>query len=352
MASINDVADLAGVSVRTVSRYLSGHTGISDKTRARVQGAIDQLHYAPSAAAQQLRGRGDSVVGLITDGITTTPYSYEITAGVQSVCDKNDTMLLIGEVAQKEASFQRVLSDFRRHRCQAILYATHFRRPVNLKFEVGDTPIILVNCYEQDTDRFPTVLPHDEQGAYLATRHLLENGHERIGFLTLSSSIPATNLRNSGYRRAHIELGRQLDAGLIRVGVVDHEDDEVIGNEFDDLENHIRALLGLDRPPTAVLLGNDKMAMRAYMIAQNTLGLSIPKDISLVGYDNFPLIAENLVPPLTTVQLPYFEMGVAAATLALEKQRDPVRHLIDSPPVLRQSTARAAPSNHPALKLQ
>lgn len=344
MASINDVAGLAGVSVRTVSRYLSGHTGISEKTRTRVQEAIDQLHYAPSAAAQQLRGRGDSVIGLITDGITTTPYSYEIIAGVQSVADENDAMLLIGEVAHREASFRRVLSDFRRHRCQAILYATHFRRPVNVGLEVGETPIILVNCYEQDVDRFPTVLPHDEQGTYRITKHLLESGHERIGFLTLSSNIPATHLRNSGYRRAHIELGHQVDAGLVRVGVVDHDDGEVIGNEFDELENHIRALLALERPPTALLLGNDKMAMRAFMIVQNTLGLNIPGDISLVGYDNFPLIADNLVPPLTTVQLPYFEMGVAAGNLALEKQRDPIRHLIDSPPILRQSTATTNPA--------
>ncbi len=339
MGSIKEVAQYAGVSVRTVSRYLNGYEGISRKTRDKIESAMATLQFAPSAAAQSLRGRGDAVIGLVTESVTTTPYAYELVSGVQHVCNENQAMLLISEISGSDESITRAVQDFRRHRCSAILYATNHRKQVALPIEVNDTPLVLVNCHEEQFDRFPTVLPNDEQGAYLLTRELLLRNHRHIAFLTLSAGIAATQIRNSGFRRAHVELGVTADPRYTRVGVIDHDDEQIIGTEFDELERHIDELMALSPQPTAIMFGNDKMAMRAYMIVRGRLGYQIPQDVSVAGYDNYELIAENLVPGLTTVNLPYRDMGSKGAQLAIDANRDPRRYLVDSIPVIRGSVA-------------
>lgn len=339
MASIKEVADRAGVSIKTISRYLNGYEGISQKTRAKVEEAMSALQFTPSAAAQSLRGRGDAVVGIITEGITTTPYAYEIIAGIQSVCDAQGCMLLISETDGSAKASLRAFNDFRRHRVSAILYATNYRKAISLPFGVSDTPCVLINCFESNVDRFPTVLPNDEQGAYLLTKALIGQGHRHIGFLTLSNNISATPLRNIGYQRAHVEEGLLVDKRYTQVGVIDQTDGRLIGGEFDALEERIHELLSLSPKPTAIMFGNDKMAMRAYMLVRGRLGYDIPGDLSLAGYDNYELIADNLVPGLTTVNLPYRDMGTQAAVLALRQYRTPERVLVDSLPIIRPSIA-------------
>ncbi|AMX02113.1 LacI family DNA-binding transcriptional regulator [Microbulbifer thermotolerans] len=311
MSSIKDVAELAGVSVKTVSRILNGFEGVSERTRAKVQEAMDRLEYYPSAAAQSLRGKETGLVSLITDHLTTTPDAFEIVAGIQSVCEKRGKLLLIGETGGSQESFQKLVEDFRRQRAQAIIFATMYHRKVEIKQSFERCPLILLNCFDTDS-RYPCIIPDDEQGGFDATEHLLAQGHKRIAFLTLFEHMPATSLRVRGHLRALEKHGIEVDPNLITEGVFDDSQDEFAG-----LEALLKELLKGPKAPTAILCGNDKMAMRVYMHAIQ-LGYRIPDELSIVGYDNYRMIAENLVPKLTTVSLPYFQMGELAAELAID----------------------------------
>jgi LacI family transcriptional regulator len=330
MASIKDVANTANVSVKTVSRILSGHDGVSAKTKAKVMQAMKELEYYPSAAAQALRGQETGVVSVIAEKLTTTPDAFEIIAGIQAECEKQGKLLMIGESGGKAESFAKLVDDFRRHRSQAIIYATQYHREVKIEQNFNRCPLILVNCYEE-TLRHPTILPDDSRGLYDATKELIALGHTRIAYVTLSSQIPATVLRKNGYDRAMNEAGLPVDPNLIVEGVSPCKEDE-----FSGLPDVLRNIMSLQNRPTAILCGNDKMAMRTYMVIRQ-MGYKIPETITIVGYDNYKLIAENLLPRLTTVSLPYYEMGQIAARLAIDKVIEPKVHQVTGDLIIRGS---------------
>jgi LacI family transcriptional regulator len=331
MNSIKDVAALAGVSVKTVSRILNGYEGVSPKTAEKVDKAMKELEYYPSAAAQALKGVGAGIVSLITDSLTTTPYSYGIVAGIQDICEKNGLLLMIGETGGNMANFSKLVDDFRRQRAQAIILATVYHREVEITQAFKQCPLILVNCFEKNTTH-PTILPDDEKGAFDATSHLISKGHTRIASLTLFEEMVATDLRLQGYKTAHKEHNIEIDNDLIRRGVFRDDNDE-----FVDLEDVLRELMALPNPPTAIMCGNDKMAMRVFMLVRGVMGYKIPEQISIVGYDNYKMIAENLVPKLSTVTLPYFSMGQLAAKLAISEDQTAETHKVSGEFVERLS---------------
>ncbi|MBU2880808.1 LacI family DNA-binding transcriptional regulator [Psychrosphaera sp. B3R10] len=333
MTSIKDVAEKANVSIKTVSRILGGFEGVSAKTKEKVTNAMKELDYAPSAAAQALRGVEAGIVSLITDNLTTTPDSYEIVAGIQNICDQHGKQLLIGEMAGKPENFERLVDDFKRHRSQAIILATVFHKEVKIEQAFKNTPLILVNCFEQQT-LHPTIIPDDYQGGYDAAVHLINKGHTRIAELRLFEDMKASQLRHQGYKQALSDHQIAYDPTLIRIGVIENESDE-----FAQLEQVLKDLLSLPNPPSALMCGNDKMAMRTYMLVRGVMGYQIPQQISIVGYDNYRLISENLLPKLSTVSLPYFAMGQEAAKLAIAKIKQAKIHKISGQFVDRGSVA-------------
>lgn len=331
MNSIKDVAALAGVSVKTVSRILNGYKGVSPRTAEKVDKAMKELEYYPSAAAQALKGVGSGIVSLITDNLTTTPYSYGIVAGIQDVCEKNGLLLMIGETGGNMTNFSKLVEDFRRQRSQAIILATVYHREVKITQAFKQCPLILVNCFEKNTCH-PTIIPDDKQGALEATSHLINKGHTRIAPITLLEDMVATNLRLEGYYEALKTNNIEIDKNLIRSGVFKDEYDE-----FLKLEDVLRELMALPNPPTAIMCGNDKMAMRVFMLLRGVMGYQIPEQVSIVGYDNYKMIAENLVPQLSTVTLPYFSMGQIAAELAISKNTEAKIHKVKGEFVERRS---------------
>lgn len=313
MSSIKDVAIKANVSVKTVSRVLGGFEGVSEKTRLKVNQAMAELEFYPSAAAQALRGQEKGVVCLITENLTTTPDSFDIIAGIQHECEKNGKLLMIGETGGNAKSFSRLVDDFRRQRAEAIIYATVSHKEVVIKESFNKCPLILLNCYE-NVLRHPTILPDDHQGAFKVTEELIRNGHNRIAYLTLFKNMSATPLRIKGFKDAHKQAGLTVEEALIKEGVCDDPKDE-----FSKLPDVLKDIMSRSERPTAICCGNDKMAMRVFMLIRQ-MGYKIPETISIVGYDNYKLIAENLLPQLTTVSLPYFDMGQIAAKIAINKE--------------------------------
>jgi LacI family transcriptional regulator len=313
MATIRDVAERAGISVKTVSRFLSGFQGISAKTAEKIERAAEELEFYPSAAARTLRGQKTDIVSLIAENLTTTPFSYEIVQGVQSVCEQRGKLLLIGETRESEETFARLTDRFRQQKVEAIIYATFYHKPVEIKQQFKRCPLVLVNCYDT-AGKFHSVVPDDEQGSYDLTRFLIEQGHRRIASITLPTDLVATQLRQQGFERAMADSGSEIHPSWIvhPQRLKPSEDMEWLGSVLD-------TLLASPSPPTAIMCGNDKMALRVIM-QLHSRGLAVPSDISVVGYDDFKVISENIVPALTTASLPYFRMGQRAAELAIQAE--------------------------------
>ncbi|WP_175335800.1 LacI family DNA-binding transcriptional regulator [Leifsonia sp. C5G2] len=338
-AGIRDVAQLAGVSVTTVSHVLNEtpHTRVSEDTRERVRHAAKTLGYGPNRMAQALRTNRSGLIGLLSEEIATTPHAGRIILGAQNAAREHDlTLVIINTEREADGTSHRedvqALID---RQVDAVLYATMYHRTVSLPPNLQGIPAVLIDS----TDRagiVPAVVPDEVGGAVAAVAHLVEAGHTRIGFLNNDDDVPATHLRLAGYRRVLEENGIPFDERL------------VLSAPSETLPGYglAREMLGRSDRPTALFCYNDRMAMGAYRAAAE-LGLDIPRDLSVVGFDNQELIAANLFPGLTTVALPHYEMGAwAVETLVrlLHDDADPRRlsdepTLLDCPLVVRDSVA-------------
>lgn len=333
MPTIHDVAEEAGVSIKTVSRVLNDPGTVKEKTRRRIEKAMESLDFAPSAVARMLRGRPTGLVAVIAEQLTTTPDSAEIIKGIQSVCEENGKMMLIGETGGVAETGSRLVADMRERRVEAIIFATPFHREVALNHVLGQTPAVLVNCYEA-TPRYAEVLPDDAGGGYEAAQIVLQAGHRKIAFLQLIEGMTATRLRLQGFQRAMQEHGVQVNPQWLLHGAA-----AIAGGEFGRLEEAIDSLFAQAERPTAILCGNDKMAMRVIFILQRR-GLRVPDDVSVVGFDDFRIISEALYPGLTTVALPYREIGEIAARRALGGDEAPAAtERVPCRPVIRGTVA-------------
>ena len=329
MATIHDVANKARVSIKTVSRVLNGGTQVSEGTRQRVADAMAALAFSPSAAARNLRGVPTGLVAVIAEQLTITPDSFEIIKGIQSVCEEMGKVLLIGETGGRPDAVQRLVSGFRNHRVEAVLFATLCHQQVSIEPVMGDTPVALANCYEADL-RYTQVVPDDEAGGHVAATILLDAGHRDIAFLQLIPGMVATDLRLQGFQRALTERG----VAPVPEWVL-HGAEPVEGDEFAHLPDALDRLFGAARRPTAILCGNDKMAMRVMFLLQRR-GLRVPEDVSLVGYDDYRLISEALYPGLTTVSLPYREIGeLSARSVLMAQPAEAATVRVQCRPVLR-----------------
>ena len=273
---------------------------------------------------------------MIAEQLTTTPDSSEIIKGIQQVCDELGKMLLIGETGGKAATANRLVADMRERRVEAIMFATPFHARVSLEPLLGATPTVLANCFETPA-RYPQIVPDDEGGGHAAAELVLRAGHRKIAFLQLIPGMVATELRLQGFLRAMREHGVAPREDWLLHGAAPIPD-----AEFSHLRDAIdRLFAGTDRP-SAILCGNDKMALRVIFLLHHR-GLRVPEDVSVVGFDDFRLISEALEPALTTVALPYREMGALAARRAFGSEPvAPETVRVPCLPVERGTVARPA----------
>ncbi|MEU7297358.1 LacI family DNA-binding transcriptional regulator [Streptomyces exfoliatus] len=328
--TMSDVARRAGVSRTAVSFVLNDRPGaaIPDETRRRILAAIDELGYRPNAGARALAAQRSEWYGLITE-IVTAPFAVDVIKGAQDRAWLDRKFLLIaaseGDRDQEAAALDKLLEQ----RVEGLLYATTWHRAVTLPKAAREVPTVLVNCYDAEGE-LPSVVPDEVTGGHRAARHLVEAGHERIGFINLDPDIPAALGRREGYERALSEAGIPLDTSLV-----------VSGHATAD-GGYSAACELLDRAdrPTALFCGNDRMAMGAYDAIKER-GLRIPDDVAVVGYDNQELIAAYLRPKLTTLALPFEAMGAKGvdmlAALAAGQPLDTLRVTVDCPLLERSS---------------
>jgi LacI family transcriptional regulator len=330
--SMKDVAELAGVSRTTVSFVINEvpHTNIPAETQERVWTAIEQLGYRPNAIAKGLRTRKSGVIGFITDEIATTPFAVDIIKGAQHAALANDKVLLLvdteGDLEVEKDVFE-MMNDWQ---VEGIVFATSYHRVVNPAVNLHAMRAVLVDCYIEDHS-LPSVVPDEVQGGRLATETLLQKGHRRIGFINGPVHFPASAGRLQGYKQALTAYEVPFDESLLRFGDWWQESGYAYAKE----------LLALPNPPSAIFCAADFMAMGAYD-AIKEVGLSIPKDIAVIGFDNREIVAAHLRPPLTTIALPYYEMGRwAVEYLVKHEEQDlplaPIQEMLECPLVERQS---------------
>ena len=304
---IKDVAAAAGVSVTTVSHILNDVEGkrISPDTRQRVLEAADRLGYAPNGLARGLRLRRSNTIGFVSDHIATTPFAGKIILGAQAAAAEQGMFLLMLNTGGDHELEQREIEMLLQRQVDGVLYATMSHRVLPVPEGLRGVPTVLLDAQPDDLS-VPSVVPDEVLGGYAAVRELIDHGHRRIGFVTDDEDIPAMHGRLEGYRRALAEADIPFDQGLVTAQTCDTSGGHLAARRL--LDHHDR--------PTALFCFNDRMAMGAYRAAAE-LDLSIPRELSVVGFDNQELICEGLVPPLTTVELPHYEMGARATALLL-----------------------------------
>ncbi|RKS89299.1 LacI family transcriptional regulator [Microbacterium sp. AG790] len=304
---IEDVARAAQVSATTVSHALSGRGQVATATRERVRRVADELGYAPNRLASALRSRRSNILGFVSDDIATTPYATRVVLGAQSVARERGQLLVVVNSNHDADAEADQLAGLLSAQVDAILYARMFHQePVQLPDQLYSIPSVLIDITDAQ-GRVGSVVPDEVGIGASATRTLLDAGHRDIAHATVSRPGPGANGRIEGYERAMREAGLQP-----RVVMGGDPPDAHAGRVA------LSRLLASDAPrPTAVFCFNDAMAMGAYQQA-GAAGLSVPDDLSVIGVDDFEPIAAGLMPGLTTIALPHFEMGAWAVSTLLD----------------------------------
>ncbi len=318
MPTIYDVAKRAGVSPKTVSRAINGDAPVAEATREAIALAIRDLDYVPSHAARSMRSTKTGLVGMITGAVSgasdaSAPGGLPdllIVQTAQSRLEQSGKALFIADSGGSSQRVPELIMRFQAHRVEGMLFVAEQHKRLVDPLPWSDTKKVLVNCF--DDEGTPAVLPDDEGGQFDLVEAVLAKGHKRIAFLTLADGLPATQLRMRGYQNALTKAGVAFDPDLVLPADLmgDAAEHELIADALDKF-------FALPSPPTAICCGNDRLAVAVYGVLR-ARGITIPDDVSVVGFDDYRVISETLYPKLTTAELPYAAMGQRAAEILTE----------------------------------
>ncbi len=299
--TIQDVAKAAGVSVSTVSRVLNGKTDVSDDTQARILKIIGKLGYTSNLAARSMRSRQKNLIGLVVPDIGL--YSVEIMRGINRAIAESKFDLLVyttGDAQKNGATLheQHYVSLLSNSVTDGVIIVASAAADF-----FADAPIVAVDPHIINPN-YPSVQGMNYHGALEVMEYLIGLGHRRIGFITGRYDIGSSQRRLEGYQDALKNAGIELDKKLIANG------------DFTQKTAYKCALelLALKDPPTAIFAANDQSAIGVYQAAEE-LGLQIPADLSVVGFDN---ISEAKYIGLTTVDQFLSEMGYVAVQMLIK----------------------------------
>lgn len=324
--TIRDVARMAGVAKTTASDALQGRGRVSEVTRARVEAAAIALRYRPHAGARDLTLRRSEVVGLLV-GDLFDPFNAELTGLLEQHAAASGYRVLLATAGSDLQEEETALSNLLEHRVAALILVAYTGDDVGLRAITEHTPVVSIG-YSGSVG--VSIRLDDVTGALLAVSHLLDLGHERIAYVRGTLIAPATDAaRLSGYR-----------AALRRAGI---DEDRVVkvGPQSDPQRNAaVRELLSGPERPTAVFAPSDITAVEVMSCAME-LGLRVPEDLSIVGFDDMQLSRLRMI-SLTTVAQPVAEMarlGIDAATRWLTTGEVVQPAMIKPQLIVRGSTA-------------
>lgn len=335
-ATINDIARLAEVSKKTVSRVINNSPFVKEDTRKRVEAVIAEHGYSPDPQARGLAFRRSFLVGMIYDNPSPN-YVVNMQQGVLDAVRGSGLELVVHPCNRGSESF---LNDVRGFIVRQKLFGVVMPPSVSEDERVvailkeADCPYVRIASISLDEPAC-MVVTNDSRGGARAARHLAELGHRRIAFISGPDSFRSSHERGRGFTEGLAEHGVTLDPDYVRRGAYTFESGVEAATE----------LLALPERPTAIFAGNDEMAI-GVMKAARDAGLRVPEDLSIVGFDDLPM-ASRVWPNLTTVRLPIRDMGRMAAEKLTARSRglDPatlVQPEVDPSLVVRDSTAPPA----------
>jgi len=317
-STIYDIAKAANVGIGTVSRVFNNHPSVSKETRARVLRVATRLNYRPHPYARGLaRKRTNSVLSVIP--FFATFFFYEILQGVQSKLSELECDMILYGVNHPDLVEESLRNNILKSRVDGILFFS-MTMPESFASQNLEhhTPVVLVDTYHKN---FDSLTVDNQQGAYIATKHLLSLGHTRIGLLNANLETLPARERLKGYRMAITEAGLAVEPSLIKSSSAPRLDGFTREIGYDLMKKFIA--LG-DDMPTAIFVASDIQAMGA-LTALTEAGLRCPEDVSIVGFDDIELAAHL---GLTTMRQPMYDMGVLAADILSERLRDPSQDII------------------------
>ncbi|HMR49790.1 MAG TPA: LacI family DNA-binding transcriptional regulator [Geminicoccaceae bacterium] len=343
-----DVARLAGVSRSAVSLVFNGRADdfLAKSTQQRILAAAAELDYTPNLIARSLRNQRSRVIGVLSNSAVTSPFDGAIIAGADAAAQAHGFMIFATDTEQHSDHGIGALNTLLERSVDGLISLTVGLHETTVPETFLTVPSALANCYPSpDSPReaaaLPTFLPDEVGGGRVAAEYLIGQGHTRIALLRGEHDSPASQLREQGFRLAMAHAGIPVREAWVRDG----------GFRID--RGYHAAIGVLDVPPrerpTAILAGNDRAAL-GVLLAAATLGVEVPRDLSVVGYDDERILADTTVPPLTTMALPLAEMGRRAMQAVLAKlEPESDEHpppptgqvLLPCPLVVRESTAPA-----------
>ncbi len=345
VATIADVAKMAGVSPMTVSRVVNGEANVRPATRDRVTAAVAALHYTPNQAARGLAGGRLIRIGVLYSNPSAS-YLNEFLVGLLNKASLAHVQLVVQKCEADEHE-QEVAEELIANGIDGLILPPPFcdSRTLIELILASEVPAVVVASGKPDV-RLSAVSIDDRQAAYEMTRHLLSLGHQRLGFIIGHPNQTASARRLDGFRGAMADAGLVVDEGLIAQGMFNYR------SGLDAAE----ILLSHETRPTAIFASNDDMAAATVAIAHR-MGLDVPSDLTVAGFDDAPL-ATTIWPELSTVRQPIKDMAEMAVDLLVRQIRglrdgqsgECEQLLMDFELVRRQSDA--APRLRPAAVLR
>ncbi len=330
--TINDIARLADVSKKTVSRVLNDHPRVRHETRLRVKNVMKEQGFTPDPQARALALRRSFLIGLAYDN-PSPQYVVNIQRGILDAIDGSEYQLVLHPVDRTSPDYLQRLESFAvNHRPAGIIMPPSVSEDdaiIEALTELNCNYVRIASVELDDQTRL--VRTHDAEGAAQAARYLAELGHKRIAHIHGPESFRSVHERLRGFKE-----------GLSAFGLELHPDLTIhAGYTFDSGVVAADHLFEMKDPPTAIFAGNDEMAIGVYTSARKA-GLSIPADISLVGFDDTPM-ASRITPLLTTVKLPIRDMGhqAAVALLRLVRREEPEPGASFRPEIVIRDSARS-----------
>ena len=333
-ATIDDVAALAGVSMKTVSRVCNKELNVRPAMREKVLAAIAALDYRPNLSARSLAGNRSYLLGLLY-GIPSAHYVLDIQEGVLEVCRPQGYELVVHPCDHQDANLvAEVCNLIRNMRMDGVMLTP----PISDNLEILQALIQLAVPFVRvaptlNKDLSPYVETNDREASYDMTCQLIAMGHHRIGFICGHPDHRAVSLRFEGYKTALIENDIPFDQRLVEQGY----------NSFESAELCARNLLQQNPRPTAIFAANDEMAAGVMMVAHQ-MGIKIPVELSVAGFDDTP-VAHQIWPSLTTVRQPIQMMAKKATELLLKRLKGKIVQLpasmLSASIITRESTGKA-----------
>ena len=334
--TIADVARHAGVSNKTVSRVINHERHVSDATRKRVMASVSKLGYVANLPARRLASGRSSTIGLIFHD-ASWHYILDVQRAVLETARKSGYSIILHPCdVSKQADCKAVLNLAMQRAVDGFIFTPPADNSKELLESLNSSNVPFVRLTPTDRESpWPYVAATDFQGAYEMTKYLLSLGHRRIGYILGPGSQKAAHDRFDGYRVALTEFEIEYDPDLVRQG----------DDHFQTGVADAQALLRTSPRPTAIFANNDEMAVGA-LFGMHELGLRVPDDISIAGFDDIPL-STQVWPPLTTVRQPIVEIAKTATRLLInileDKKISEFRRIIPTELVVRGSTRALEP---------